>query len=166
MSNHSELVEHAASWLRKKGCAVVITDMAHGGGETADAIGWHGARSILVECKSSLADYRADSQKPWRRNPEMGMGCYRYYCAPASLLNPDTLPPKWGLLEWDGRKVRETKKAEPHECQPRQEISLLVSAMRRIGHSAPKGISVACYTFETKNRATLGVLAPADPQEQ
>jgi len=74
MSNqtvHSLLIDEAAKWLRKKGCAIVITDMSHGSSETPDAIGWHGAQSYLIECKASLADYRADAQKSCQRRASM-----------------------------------------------------------------------------------------------
>lgn len=155
---HSLLIEHASKWLQRKGCAVVITDMTHGGPETADAIGWRGKQSTVIECKASVADYRADSKKSFRRMPESGMGCLRYFCAMRGMLNPDKLPPKWGLLEWDGKKMRETKKPEHNrENGAREEISLLLSALRRIAGDAPKGFSVKCYTMESKNRATLGV---------
>lgn len=160
---HDLLIEQAAKWLERKGCSIVITDMAHQGPETPDAIGWYGrAGSILIECKASLADFRADAHKCFRRDPERGMGCQRYFCALRGLLSPDKLPPKWGLLEFDGKKLRETKKAEHHrENDPREEISLLMSAMRRIGHQAPKGISVKCYSMESKQRATLGIRSEA-----
>jgi len=164
-STHSLLIDKAAKWLERKGCAVVITDMAHGGPETADAIGWRGTHSILIECKASVSDFRADSQKSFRRSPESGMGCRRYFCAMSGMLHPDKLPPKWGLLEWDGKKMRETKKPEyHHDNAARQEISLLLSAMRRIAGDAPKGYSVKCYTIESKNRATLGVM-PSEKEE-
>lgn len=164
---HSLLIEQAAKWLQRKPCAVVITDMAHGGAETADAIGWRGKQSIVIECKASLSDFRADSHKSFRRRPETGMGCLRYFCVMRGLISPDKLPPKWGLLEWDGKRMRETKKAAPHrDNAAREEISLLLSALRRIGSNAPKGYSVKCYTMESKNRATLGVLPGGGGAEQ
>jgi len=155
---HSLLIDQAAKWLRRQGCAIVITDMAHQGPEIPDAIGWRGRFAILVECKASLADFRADAKKPFRQEPSRGLGTHRYYCAPRGLLRTDILPPQWGLLEWDGRSMWVSRKAEiqRHEEGAREEIQLLISAMRRIAGDAPKGISVKCYTFETKNRATLG----------
>lgn len=156
---HALLVEQAAKWLSRK-CAVVITDMTHAGPETADAIGWHGRNSILVECKASVSDFRADAAKSFRINPDSGMGCQRYYCAPRGLLNVNAIPPRWGLLEWDGKCLMELIKSGHHaESAARQEISLLLSALRRVAACAPKGVSVKCYTIETKNRATLGAEA-------
>ena len=161
---HSLLIEQSAKWLQRRGCSIVITDMAHQGSETPDAIGWYGrAGSIVIECKASLSDFRADAQKSFRRDPARGMGCLRYFCAEKGLLKLEQLPPKWGLLEWDGKKLREAKKAEYHrENAAREEISLMMSALRRVAHAAPAGISVRCYTMQSKQRATLGVL-PASP---
>jgi hypothetical protein len=156
---HSVLIDEAARWLRRK-CALVITDMAHIG-ETADAIGWRGTYSILIECKASVSDFKADARKYFRRYPENGMGCTRYFCTMRGLLNPERLPEKWGLLEWDGKKMRETRKPEIHPGNnPRAEISVLISALRRIGANATKGVSVRCYTYHTLDRATLSVACP------
>jgi hypothetical protein len=155
---HSLLIQEAARWMSKKGASVIITDMTHGGPETADVIGWKGKLSTVIECKASVADFRADGQKVFRRYPEMGMGCFRYYCAPVGLLQPEKLPPTWGLLEWDGKKLKETQKPDRNpKAAAREEVSLLLSAIRRIGGAAPKGVSVRCYTLESKNRATIGI---------
>lgn len=156
-ATHVLLVEQAAKWLEKNGCSVVITEMAHRGPEIADVIGWNCGYSTVIECKASLADFRTDLQKHFRYSPERGMGCLRYFCAMRGLLNPDNLPPNWGLIEWDGKKMRKVKIPEHHaQNAAREEISLLVSALRRIAGNAPKGYSVKCYTIESKNRATIG----------
>lgn len=157
---HTILIEQAAKWLAREGCSIVITDMAHQGSETPDAIGWLGrARSIVIECKASLSDFRADGKKHFRREPERGMGCLRYFCTMRGLLALDDLPPRWGLLEWDGRKMRERREADHHlQNGAREEISLLMSAIRRIGRHAPSGVAVRFYTIEGRDRATLGVL--------
>jgi len=154
---HAALILLAAAWLRKKGCAVVITDMTHGGPETADAIGWNSTYSMVIECKASRSDFLADRKKDFRRNPEKGMGSLRYFCAPAGLIQADELPPRWGLLECTSGKLREVVKATHQDASKKHEVGLLLSALRRVAHEAPKGISVRCYTFETKSRASLGV---------
>jgi hypothetical protein len=155
---HSELVEAARRWLWKT-CSVVITEMAHGEREEPDAIGWHGTFCTLVECKASIEDFRRDALKPFRDYPEDGLGRHRYYCAPKGLLRPSMLPALWGLLEWDGKRMRLTKKAEIQpEHNRRGEISLLLSALRRTGAFSPSGISVKCYTIQTGCRATLSTV--------
>lgn len=161
---HSLLIEEAAKWLQKK-CTVVITDMTTAAGETPDAIGWKGWTSTLIECKASRADFHADKMKPFRREPERGMGNLRYFCAPQGMLKAEEMPEGWGLLEWTGKKIIETAKANPQQRTGlgwqdgrNYELELLLSAMRRIGNAAPKGVSVKCYTYESNNRATLGVV--------
>lgn len=153
--SHSDLVELAAAWLRKR-CAVVITELVTTR-ETPDAIGWNGLLSILVECKASYADFKADGSKIFRRVPELGMGMKRYMLAPAGVIPEEEIPAEWGLLEWDGKRVRMRKESGAHEGNTKAEIGLLLSAVRRIGATAPKGVSVRFYTYETKNTATLGM---------
>lgn len=155
-TTHAELVEVARRWLASR-CPVVITEMAHSGMETADAIGWTGWGSILIECKASRADFMADKNKAFRRNPSSGMGIHRYYLAPAGLIQADDLPAGWGLLEVVGSKVKQAVKSEPQDRQSGAEIGLLVSCIRRIGQTCPRGVSVKCYTISTANTASLTV---------
>src|SRR6266849_4221504 len=103
---HQKLVCKAVAWLRRYGCGVVLAEQSCASGETPDAIGWkRGCHSVTVECKSSRADFLADRDKPFRRKPEKAMGCERFYLTPAGLLQPQELPPGWGLLEFRGRSV-------------------------------------------------------------
>jgi hypothetical protein len=153
---HAELVERAAAWLRKR-CSVVITEMTGGTSECADAIGWKGGWSCLVECKASRADFLADSKKFFRLHPDMGMGYWRWYCAPLGLIAPEELPTGWGLIEVGKRTAETVKPAAFTEHNRQGEIGLLLSALCRIGQTTPKGVSVKAYTYETKNRATLGI---------
>ena len=155
---HAELVRHAAVWLQRKH-AVVITEMATGCGEEADAIGWSGySSSTLVECKASRSDFAADAKKIFRQFPAMGIGQHRYFMAPEGLLRPEEMPERWGLLAVkDCGGVRVALKATPFEDYCRHlEIKILVSALRRTD-----GLCVKRYTYETKSRATIGCgLAP------
>ncbi len=86
------------------------------------------------------------------------MGGHRYYMAPKGLLKAEDLPEGWGLLEVAGKKVY--KAVAPLNNPDRDhgsEQRLLVSCLRRIGKNSPNGVSVKCYTYQTKNRATLGL---------
>jgi hypothetical protein len=148
---HADLVKAAAKWLAKDH-PVVITEMAIAG-EEPDAWGWDGGLTTLVECKASRADYFAD-----KRKPKVRMGDWRYYLTPGGLIEVEELRPGWGLLYADGRGVHVASVAPEHDRKNwRGESLLLGSAVRRIGQSAPPGVSVRCYTYETKCRATLGV---------
>lgn len=175
---HAELVELAAEWLRKRGCAVVITEMSSQAVETPDAIGfwcrlpsryvggddvWGGYGSVLIECKASRPDFLADCKKWFRRMSDHGMGKFRYFLAPASLIAPKELPPCWGLLEAKDGQINVRVKAQPQENSPQHESYLLASCLRRIGGAIPEGagVSVKFYTYTTKNTATLGVAVEA-----
>ena len=150
---HDDLVEVARKWLCRKS-GVVITEMA-GLSEIPDAIGWHGGHSTVIECKVSVSDFRAERHKGYRTSG--GIGQQRYYLTPKGLLAGEVLG-SYGLLEWDGKRIYETSKPTPRsDYYYLGEMNLLVSALKRIGRTSPKGVSVKYYTIGTKNRTTLGV---------
>ena len=157
---HSELVQIAARWLANQGrCSVVLTECSSECWEQPDAIGWHGPVSTLIECKTSLSDFKADARKQFRIMPELGIGRQRYFMAPAGLLTGEDLPAKWGVLEvFCGRVVVAKKPETFSEINGSGEIALLLSCLRRIGQQCPTGVSIKCYTIESrKNRTTLGI---------
>jgi hypothetical protein len=139
------------------------------GRETPDAIGWrqtHPPASVLIECKASRADFRADQKKFFRVHDRYGIGKSRYYMAPAGILTLDDIPRRWGFLEVHGTRVRVIRRSEPFPDHDKgQEIRLLLSCIRRIGQAAPEGVSVRCYTYRTKNTATLGVAEDGENSE-
>ncbi len=133
---HAQLVEKAVRWLRAYRCGVVLSEQACASGEMPDAIGWKRAsHSVLVECKISRADFLADREKPWRQKPERGVGCERFYLAPAGLLGPEEIPAGWGLLELRKRGV-EMVKASAKNLRTakgfRYEMNLLLASLRRV----------------------------------
>ena len=163
---HAELVRLAARWLATRGAGVVITDMASGAGETPDAIGWKGRLSTLIECKASRADFRADAHKHFRRWAERAMGSWRYFLAPAGMINADDRPEGWGLLEPRGGGVRLVVEAALQHGSRCHEVELLCSALRRVIHTpgAPaRGVRCKLYTIEGAGdpRATVGAADPA-----
>src|SRR3954471_12569638 len=133
---HAQLVERAVHWLRSYRCGVVLSEQACVSGEMPDAIGWKRAcHSVVVECKVTRADFLADREKPFRRKPQIGMGCERYYLTSAELLKPDELPAGWGLLELRGKEVQRVLPA--HEKMRsarafRYEMNLLLASLRRV----------------------------------
>lgn len=159
---HAQLVEVARQWLcKRQRCALVTTEVATCASEQPDALGWNGRHSTLVECKVSRADFRADAEKHFRRFPNIGMGVERYFLSPVGLIGVNELPPKWGLLEYDGKRVRIVRKSDTHEHSAGAEILILLSLLRRIGATAPAGVSIKCYEMRTGNRSTLTVDADA-----
>ncbi len=133
---HEKLVRNAVAWLRRYGCGVVLSEQSCASGETPDAIGWkRGCHSVIVECKISRADFFTDREKPFRRQPEKGMGCERFYLTPAGLLRPEELPEGWGLLELRDRaaemNIPPSKKMRS-AAGFRYEMNLLLASLRRV----------------------------------
>jgi len=155
---HSELIKKASRWLQTQGCGVVITEMTSSAGQEPDAIGWTTAYSILIECKVSHSDFLNDRHKCHQRI-DKSMGDKRYYLAPKGIIKPEELPDGWGLLEPREKSMRIIKSAGwfYQKKSVREEITLLVSAMRRIRGVMPNGVSAKCYQYKTKNRATIGI---------
>jgi hypothetical protein len=133
---HAQLVERAVRWLRSYRCGVVLSEQACASGEMPDAIGWkRGCHSVLVECKTSRADFLADREKPWRQKPENGAGSERFYLTPRGLIRPQELAPGWGLLEI-AKPQPEMVKASAKDLRSaagfRYEMNLLLASLRRV----------------------------------
>lgn len=168
MRLHDELVQRAAQWLRAK-CPVVITEMTSAANETPDAIGFTGHRSILIECKTSMADFRADGNKPSRRRDRPSgeptwqetrwlrstLGDQRYYLVPEAISGKVLTAltdeaSEWGLLSAppDGDK-RLRRLREPTDRYMENlhggEISLLMSALRRVTGGTKGVLKEAVY---------------------
>jgi hypothetical protein len=134
--NHAFLVAKAVVWLRRYRCGVVLSEQACVSGEMPDAIGWKRAcHSVLVECKISRADFLADRNKPFRLNPQTGVGSERFYLVPKGLVRIEELPPGWGLLEYRNREIemiRASKKNLRTDEGFRCEMNLLLASLRRV----------------------------------
>lgn len=137
---HAELVTRAERWLRNTfHCRVVLSELVAftRNGEIPDAIGWVNNRSILVECKTSVADFKADLKKIFRHGIR-GMGHYRFYLTPPDLLTNQELPEGWGLYEVHGKRVKYIKGSKyrnvgtlPFKSDRDSEVAMLVSALSR-----------------------------------
>ena len=134
---HAQLVDRAVEWLRSYRCGIVLSEQACISGEVPDAIGWKRAcRSVLVECKASRADFLADREKPFRRDPDLGLGCERFYLAPAGLILAGELPKHWGLLEYRRNQTTLVVKPGRQDLRTPQglmyEMNLLLASLRRV----------------------------------
>jgi hypothetical protein len=133
---HAQMVEQAVRWLRSYRCGVVLSEQACINGEMPDAIGWKRAcHSVLVECKVSRADFLADCDKPFRRKPEAGVGCERFYLASRGLIRASELPAGWGLLELHNRKIDMVQASARNMRSAagfRYEMNLLLASLRRV----------------------------------
>jgi hypothetical protein len=135
---HAALVERAVEWLRTQyRCGIVLSEQACASGEVPDAIGWKGKnRSVVVECKSSRADFLADRNKPWRVDPETALGSERLYMAPVGVIRPEEIPQHWGLLECAGRRtvlrVKPSRKDLRSPVGLMNEMNLILASLRRV----------------------------------
>ncbi len=133
---HKKFVAMAVAWLRRYRCGVVLSEQACVSGEMPDAIGWKKAcHSVLVECKVARGDFLADRAKPWRLQPQNGVGSERYYFAPEGMIELDELPAGWGLLELCGGAI-EMKKRSAKNLRSSAgfefEMNLLLASLRRV----------------------------------
>lgn len=139
--NHTELVKRATKWLKNTfHCRVVLSELVAYTrmGEVPDAIGWVNNRSILIECKTSLSDFRADQKKIFRRPEFTTLGHWKFYLTPSELINSDKIPEGWGLYEVYGKRiihkggVKYKNAAQPPFKSDRDsEVAMLVSALSR-----------------------------------
>lgn len=135
---HALLVRKAVEWLRREyRCGVILSEQYCATGEIPDAIGWKGqCRSVVVECKANRADFLADARKEFRLRPELGLGCERFYLAPAGVIAATELPPSWGLLEYARKMVRVAVKPARRDLRTpaglMKEMNLLLASLRRV----------------------------------
>lgn len=105
---HRELCDVGSALLRRPesanghGCHFSIVEPSCYG-ENPDVFGIrHGngydVGTILLEAKTSRADFLADRKKPHRIAPETGIGKWRYFICPTDLIHPEELPERWGLI--------------------------------------------------------------------
>ncbi len=132
-ATHEDLRKRAVKWLTNTcRCGVVLSEMVSVAGETPDAIGWNGGRSILVERKVSRADFHANKTKLFSRVGG-GVGRQRYFLCPERLLTEaDVAGSDYGLL-WDrGSHITKVVQAPPRESDLQNEVYMLTSALRRV----------------------------------
>jgi hypothetical protein len=157
---HAELVKRAHRWLANtQGCSVVLSELTAftTTGETPDALGFRPSYgvSILVECKTSKADFRADAKKAFRISGVSGMGDYRFYMCEPGVLSHIDMPAGWGLLYVHEKRVTLEFGANPRKSEPapftghkKNELIMCVSALRRVG---AKAVDEACKRKDKSN---------------
>lgn len=176
---HDDLCKAGAKWLlgwvpvanslgnaiRYKG-DVVLKEMVTVCPETPDVIGWFGGLTILLEAKCSRSDFKADSIKPFRLCPSLGMGAYRYYITPPGLLAAHEIPDNWGLVEWNGERMRIVKLAPWNEERSvAHETKMLISTIKRLPPGT-EAVSANYFVHKHSNWTDVHVVLDQEPQVQ
>lgn len=138
---HAELILIAKNWLHNKfHCRVILTELVAytKSLEIPDVIGWVNGQCILVECKTSRSDFRADQKKISRTGYIKGLGDWRFYLTESGILDDLEMPEEWGLYEIRGKRIYYNRGQKysnagiaPCTSCKDSEIALLVSALAR-----------------------------------
>lgn len=141
---HADMCIRAERWLKNMGCGVVFRDPFRAityNGEQPDAIGFKSSTSLLVEVKISRSDFFADRKKHFRKNPDSGMGDWRFYMCPPGVIKVTDLPEGWGLLYCHGNKIEKVHGiptniqlgwTPPFIAYKEGEMQMMYSALRRM----------------------------------
>ena len=138
--SHPELIMRAERLLRNSfHCRSILTELVAytRSRETPDVIGWVRNWSILVECKASRADFKADQHK-LSRTHIVGLGHWKIYLTVKGLLDELEIPYGWGLYEVCNKTIRFNRGIKycntaqpPNKSCRDSEVALLVSALER-----------------------------------
>ena len=145
---HAELIIKAKKLLKNTfHCRSILTELVAytRSRETPDVIGWVRNWSILVECKTSRADFKADQHK-LSRIYITGLGHWKLYLTTKGLLDGLKIPEGWGLYEVCGKTIRYNRGIKycntaqpPNKSCRDSEVALLISAVERNITSASSG---------------------------
>lgn len=104
---HKELVDLSHKFVLKRfSCGFSVKELKTTTNEIVDVLGFGAwGHSVLIEAKVSYNDFKADAKKPFRKNPEQGVGKYRFYCCPKGLIKVEDLPENWGLIYEENKKL-------------------------------------------------------------
>lgn len=139
---HSDLVEIGYKWCLSR-CGFAFKELATINHETPDVIGFNSVGTFLLEAKTSRSDFYADKKKWFRKNPNEGMGDWRFFICPKGLIEPEYLPDGWGLIEVNDKgkpcttfnpfgKGNIYSRWEKNAKDERSERAVMYSALRRL----------------------------------
>lgn len=100
--------------------------------ENPDVWGYDGFSTVVIEVKTSHADFLADKKKYWRAvEPEYRAGNRRWFLCPEGVIKPEELPEGWGLLYWDGKRVFPVVGPVENLATGHADMRILYSILRR-----------------------------------
>ncbi len=112
---------------------VAVELVVVGAADNPDVWGFNGYITATIEVKTSHADFLADKKK-WGRREEASKystGNLRWFLCPEGVIKPEELPEGWGLLYWDGKRIRFVVAAVQREGVSWGDMRMLWSLMRR-----------------------------------
>lgn len=145
MITHEELCRVAVRWLNNR-MVIGVSEISYAS-EIPDALGYGSYGTVLIECKTSRADFLRDGKKWCRKDSAKGLGNYRYFMCVEGLIKTDELPEKWGLLWVKNGKVYLKKGAKYYghsghedwyfESARDSELGILAQVARRLRDNCP-----------------------------
>lgn len=95
--NHKALCLLGARYAKTHGFDRIIIEPGFRK-EQPDVFAFNKTGSVLIECKVSRSDFLADKKKPFREDPKLGVGKWRYYLVAEGVATQEDMPPGWLLL--------------------------------------------------------------------
>ena len=143
-SLHYQLCELGGKFLKSRKNAkpwrtpnkYVAVELIAATAEQPDVWATNGYDTSIIEVKTSHSDFLAD-QKKWIRSKaaetaDLQLGNFRYYLCPEGVIKEEELPENWGLLVWDGKKIRKVKSATYTKNSTAMELFMMTSILSRI----------------------------------
>ncbi len=97
--NSKYVTDKACALIRQlHGTSMEAREFSGNSQERVDAVLFDSLGSYLIETKITRSDFLKDRTKPFRKDPSLGIGMYRWYACPEGLIKPEELPEKWGLI--------------------------------------------------------------------
>ena len=98
---HKQLCNLGARWINQNisrdGNWRILIETGYRA-ENPDVFAFCKYYSVLIECKASRSDFLADKKKPFRQNPQAGIGRRRYYLVNEGVAAQEDMPEGWQLL--------------------------------------------------------------------
>lgn len=143
---HDELCQIGYKFLKRNGFKVCFHDRfiaVTTTGEQPDAMGFRNHASCLIEAKCSRSDLLADRNKRFRKQPDLGMGDWRFFISEPGIISVEDLPSGWGLLHvvngkvrkihgWPGNALWACEEYKPFTGNKQVECDYMLSALRRM----------------------------------
>lgn len=137
-SLHYKLCCLGAKWMQKQvygSYKYIAVELVCIGAENPDVWGTNGYNSMLIEVKTSRADFLKDKKKFARQeqNSKYATGNFRYYLAPDGIIDISEVPDDWGLITYntETEELNTVKYAKEIKTENHGELAILCSIMRR-----------------------------------